>query len=96
MSAALLKPYLLPALYFLACLLIAFVGRRRKWGFWGYLWASLLMSPVLGVLFLLAGDKPQWKPKSKSAAATPEAATTPRSPAESAPAVAPPAPSKTA
>jgi hypothetical protein len=43
----------------LACVLIATFARRRKWGFWGYLWASLLMSPLLGLLFVLAGDKAQ-------------------------------------
>lgn len=58
MSAAALPPYVLPLLYGLGSLLIAVAGRHRKWGFWGYLWASLLMSPVMGLLFLLAGDKP--------------------------------------
>lgn len=59
------NPYVLTAVYFLGSLLVAGFGRRRKWGFWGYFWASLLMSPVLGVLFVLAGDKP---PRRKPAA----------------------------
>lgn len=59
---AALHPYVLPFLYVLGSLLVAGFGRRRKWGFWGYLWASMLMSPVLGLLFVLAGDKPKRKP----------------------------------
>lgn len=61
---AALNPYVLPFLYFLGSLLVATFGRRRKWGFWGYFWASIVMSPVLGLLFVLAGEKPQWRPKS--------------------------------
>jgi hypothetical protein len=53
-----LSPYVLPILYVLGSLLVAVIGRHRKWGFWGYFWASLLMSPVLGTLFVLAGDAP--------------------------------------
>lgn len=56
---AALNPYVLPFLYCLGSLLVAAFGRQRKWGFWGYLWASLLMSPLLGLLFVLAGDKPE-------------------------------------
>lgn len=66
-----LTPYLIPLLYGLGCLLVAAFGRRRKWGFWGYLWASLLMSPVLGLLFVLAGDKPGWRPKATKPATIP-------------------------
>ncbi len=54
-----LSPHVLPILYVLGSLLVAVLGRHRKWGFWGYFWASLLMSPVLGALFVLAGDPPQ-------------------------------------
>lgn len=54
-----LHPIVLPALYILGSLLVATFGRHRKWGFWGLLWASMLMSPLLGLLFVLAGDKPQ-------------------------------------
>ena len=74
-----LSPAVLSALYILACLLVGLIGRRRKWGFWGYFWASIVMSPVLGGLFVLAGDKPQWRPKS-AAPATPAAPAPPPSP----------------
>ncbi|MFM2051971.1 MAG: hypothetical protein RL456_8 [Pseudomonadota bacterium] len=63
-----LPPYVLPILYFLGSLLVAVVGRHRKWGFWGYFWASMLMSPVLGALFVLAGDP---LPRRRAAPATP-------------------------
>jgi hypothetical protein len=43
-------------LYFGLCWLVAVLGRQRKWGFWGYFWSSVFMSPLLGVLFLLASD----------------------------------------
>jgi hypothetical protein len=43
-------------LYLVLCLVVAFLGRKRKWGFWGYLWSSILFSPLLGLIFLLASD----------------------------------------
>lgn len=42
--------------YIVLCLAVALLGRRRKWGFWGYLWSSVLFTPLLGLLFLLASD----------------------------------------
>jgi peptidoglycan/LPS O-acetylase OafA/YrhL len=71
-----LPPYVLPLLYGLGSLFVALMGRHRKWGFWGYFWASLLMSPVLGLLFVLAVDKPVRKLK-KPAVPTPAPAATP-------------------
>lgn len=35
-------------------LLIAIAGRRYRFGFWGYLFGSLLLSPVIGVLLYFA------------------------------------------
>ncbi|MGE4552864.1 MAG: hypothetical protein AB7D57_07110 [Desulfovibrionaceae bacterium] len=34
-------------------LLVAFAGRRRRLGFWGYLFASLLLTPLLGLLLVI-------------------------------------------
>ncbi len=51
-----MSPQLLSVLYILSCLLVAVFGLHRKWGFWGYFWASLLMSPLVGTLFVLASD----------------------------------------
>jgi len=39
------------------CALVAHLGRDRKFGFWGYLLASLLLTPIIGVLLVLASDK---------------------------------------
>jgi hypothetical protein len=39
--------------YFAASLLIAFLGVNRSMGFWGYFFASLLLTPVMGALLLL-------------------------------------------
>ena len=40
----------------LVCILIALMGRDRKFGFWGYLFASMLMSPFIGFLLVVASD----------------------------------------
>lgn len=66
-----MNPQVLFVLYVLGSLLVAVVGRHRKWGFWGYFWASLLMSPVLGALFVLAGDPQPRRRRSQSAAPAP-------------------------
>ena len=68
---AALHPYALPFLYCLGSLLVATFGRQRKWGFWGYFWASIVMSPVLGLLFVLAGDMPERRPKTAKSAVAP-------------------------
>ena len=48
--------------YFGAALLIAFLGVNRSMGFWGYLFASLMLTPVMGMLLLLtSGAKSQPK-----------------------------------
>ena len=53
---------LLIAIYLCAAVLVAYLGRRRKWGYWGYLWSSILFTPLLGFLFVLAAD-PAPKPR---------------------------------
>lgn len=40
----------------LASLIIAILGKYRKMGFWGYFFASLLLTPVIGLLLLFASD----------------------------------------
>jgi hypothetical protein len=37
----------------LASLLLGFLGRNKKLGFWGFFFASLLFTPVLGLLLLI-------------------------------------------
>jgi hypothetical protein len=36
--------------------LIALLGQNRKMGFWGYFFASILFTPVIGLLLVLASD----------------------------------------
>lgn len=45
-------------LYIVLCLIVAMIGRRRKWGYWGYLWSSVLFTPLLGLVFVIAADPP--------------------------------------
>ena len=40
----------------LSCL-VAYLGRDRKFGFWGYLAAALIFDPIIALLLVLASDK---------------------------------------
>lgn len=47
-------------LYIGLAMLVALVGRRRRMGFWGFFWASLLLTPlVTGFFVLMAGPPPR-------------------------------------
>ena len=46
------------ALIIILSLIIGFFGRNRKFGFWGFFFASLLLTPLLGLLLLVASEKP--------------------------------------
>lgn len=48
--------------YFAASVLIALLGINRTMGFWGYFFASLLLTPVMGLLLLLTSGS-KFKPK---------------------------------
>ena len=48
-------PYIL-LLYPFACIIIALLGTNRKFGFWGYLFASFLLTPLVGLVLVLASD----------------------------------------
>jgi len=37
----------------LCSLLIGFLGRKKKLGFWGFFFASLMLTPVFGLLLLV-------------------------------------------
>lgn len=37
-------------------LLIGLMGEDRKFGFWGYFFGSLLFSPFIGIILVLASD----------------------------------------
>jgi len=54
-------PVMFIALLF-ACFLIGLVGKNRKMGFWGYFFASIVLTPLIGLLLVLASD-PKPKPQ---------------------------------
>lgn len=58
------------AVYILVCMLVATIGRRRKWGYWGYLWSSVLFTPFFGLLFVLAADPPPRRKRPTGASTT--------------------------
>ncbi len=37
--------------------LLGILGRNRKMGFWGYFFGSILLTPLIGLLLVLASDK---------------------------------------
>ena len=44
-------------LYVFFCLLIAVFGMHKPLGFWGYFFASLLLTPVIGLLLIAAAGE---------------------------------------
>jgi hypothetical protein len=52
-----MDPHMIIAIgYFVSALLLGVIGRRRKLGGWGYFFASLLLTPVIGLLLVMASD----------------------------------------
>jgi hypothetical protein len=47
-----MNPTLILLLLFCS-LAIGFLGRKKKLGFWGFFFASLLLTPVFGLLLLI-------------------------------------------
>lgn len=43
-------------IYFAVCVLIGLLGMNRKFGFWGYFFGSILLTPILGGLLVLASS----------------------------------------
>ncbi|MDM8569356.1 hypothetical protein QUF50_07605 [Thiotrichales bacterium HSG1] len=37
--------------------LVGLFGSNRKFGFWGYFFASILLTPIVGLLLVFASDK---------------------------------------
>lgn len=48
---------IIPIAYIVLCFVIALIGTNRKFGFWGYFFCALFLTPFIGVLVLLASDK---------------------------------------
>lgn len=51
----------------LLAIVIGFFGRNRRFRFWGYFFASVLLTPIVGLLLLLAAI-PLSEPKPPRAA----------------------------
>jgi hypothetical protein len=56
-------------LYVALCALVAYLGRERKFGFWLYLLASFLLSPLVGMIIVLASEKKKSAPSMEEATA---------------------------
>jgi hypothetical protein len=41
-------------LWVFLAMIIGFLGRNFRFGFWGYFFASVLFTPIIGVLMLVA------------------------------------------
>jgi hypothetical protein len=44
----------LVAAWLTLAIIIGFFGRNRRFRFWGYFFASVLLTPIVGILLLLA------------------------------------------
>lgn len=40
--------------WLILAIIIGFFGRNRRFQFWGYFFASVLLTPIVGVLLLIA------------------------------------------
>ena len=58
---------LIYTLYILAAVIVALFGRNRKFGFWGYFFATLLFTPLIGVILVLASDARPRRPAAEAA-----------------------------
>ena len=43
-------------LWIVLSIIVGFIGKNRKFGFWGYLFASILFTPVIGLVLVVASD----------------------------------------
>ncbi len=50
-------PIAIPLGYVAISFLVGYLGRNRKMGFWGYFFATLLLTPFIGVLLLVISEK---------------------------------------
>lgn len=47
-------PLVAGAIWLMGALVIGFFGRHFRFGFWGYFFVSILLTPVIGLLLLIA------------------------------------------
>jgi uncharacterized membrane protein len=43
--------------YITICFGVACLGINRKFGFWGYFFGSLLLTPLIGIILVVGSDK---------------------------------------
>jgi hypothetical protein len=43
-------------LYIALSVIVGLMGEGRKFGFWGYMFASLLLSPLIGIVLVMASE----------------------------------------
>ena len=43
--------------YIVLCIFVGIVGMNRKFGFWGYFFASVALTPLIGIIMVFASDK---------------------------------------
>jgi len=43
-------------IYIGAAALVASLGRKRKWGFWGFFVISVILTPLVGLFVIMATD----------------------------------------
>jgi hypothetical protein len=41
----------------LSSVVVGWIGRDRKFGFWGYFFCSLALTPIVGLVIVLASDR---------------------------------------
>lgn len=51
-------------LYVGFCWLLGYLGRNAKFSFWGNFWVSVVLTPIIGIVVLLAQDN---RPKKEQA-----------------------------
>ena len=44
-------------IYLFLCYIIASIGKNRKFGFYAYLFLSIILTPIMGLLLVIASDK---------------------------------------
>ncbi len=42
--------------YLVICLVVGLFGKDKKFGFWGYFFASVALTPILGGILVVASD----------------------------------------
>ncbi|MEW6367707.1 MAG: hypothetical protein AB1714_24000 [Acidobacteriota bacterium] len=48
-------------MYLIASIAIAVLGMNKRFGFWGYFFASIFLTPIIGLLLLLAAGPPSFE-----------------------------------